>query len=116
MRHVGGGTWVAPEPIPITGEWKSMLRIHDGSSMRGAPTRFNFDSFVGAPPIRARSRDGFAFQREQQYLMREYRGGRRDLIVPGYLVHLATWLAFVGFALYLLCRFAAEHRRPAVAG
>lgn len=116
MRHVGGGTWVAPEPIPITGEWKSMLRIHDGSSMRGAPIRFNFDSFVGAPPIPARSRDGFAFQREQQYLMREYRGGRRDLIVPGYLVHLATWLAFVGFALYLLRRFAAEHGRPAVAG
>ncbi|UJA21664.1 hypothetical protein HJD18_16525 [Thermoleophilia bacterium SCSIO 60948] len=115
MRYVGDGTWVAPQPIPITGEWKSMLRINDGSSMRGAPIRFNFDSFVGAPPIAARSRPDFAFQREQQYLMREYRGGRRDLILPGYLVHLATWLAFVAFAVFVLRRFAAGNPRPAAA-
>lgn len=112
MRHVGGGTWVAPQPIPVTGEWKSLLRIHDGSSMRGAPIRFGFDRFVGAPPIPARSRQGFAFRREQEYLMREYRGGRRDLILPGYLIHLATWLAFAGFALFVLRRFAAGNPRP----
>jgi hypothetical protein len=107
MRYVGDGTWRSPGPIPITGEWKSMLRVADGSSMRAAPIRFNRDEFVGAPPIPARSRENFAFQREQQYLMREYQGGNRDLILPGYLVHLATWLFFVGFALFILRRFAA---------
>lgn len=112
MRYVGGGTWRSPEPVPITGEWKSMLRIHDGSSMRAAPIRFNRDEFVGAPPIPARSRESFAFQREQQYLMREYRGGNRDLILPGYLIHLATWLVFVGFALYILRRFARDNPQP----
>jgi hypothetical protein len=39
MRYAGNGTWRAPQPIPITGEWKSMLRIHDGSSMRGGQAR-----------------------------------------------------------------------------
>lgn len=116
MRYVGDGTWRAPEPIPVTGEWKSMLRIADGSSMRGAPIRFNHDRFVDAPPIAPRSRENFAFQREQQYLMREYRGGNRDLILPGYLVHLATWLVFIGFALFVLRRFAAGNRpTPAAA-
>lgn len=107
MQYVGRGTWRSPEPVPITGEWKSMLRIHDGSSMRAAPIRFNYDRFVDAPPIPARSREDFAFAREQQYLMREYRGGNRGLILPGYLVHLATWLVFLGFALFILRRFAA---------
>ena len=112
MRYVGGGTWQAPAAVPITGEWKSMLRIHDGSSMRAAPIRFSRDEFVGAPPIAARSREDFAFQREQQYLMREYRGGNRNLILPGYLIHLATWLAFAGFAVFILRRFGREHRQP----
>jgi hypothetical protein len=116
MRYAGDGIWRSPEPVPVTGEWKSMLRIHDGSSMRAAPIRFNRDEFVGAPPIPARSREDFAFQREQQYLMREYRGGNRDLILPGYLVHLATWLIFVGFAIYVLRRFAAGNPPPREAG
>lgn len=116
MRYVGDGTWRSPVPIPVTGEWKSMLRIHDGSSMRAAPIRFSRDEFVGAPPVPARSREDFAFQREQQYLMREYRGGNRDLILPGYLVHLATWLAFVAFAIFILRRFAAGNPPARVAG
>lgn len=116
MRFVGDGTWRTPEPIPITGEWKSMLRIADGSSMRAAPIRFNHDRFVDAPPIPARSRANFAFQREQRYLMREYRGGNRDLILPGYLIHLATWLAFVGFAVFVLRRFGAGNPRSPAEG
>jgi hypothetical protein len=107
MEPVGGGRYRTPVPIPITGEWKSMLRIADGTSMRAAPIRFGFDTFVKAPPIPAADRPGFAFRREQQYLMREYRGGPRSLIVPGYLLHLAAWIVFFGLAIAVLWRMHA---------
>src|SRR5204863_8163536 len=30
MKHVGGGTWTTTKPLPLSGHWKTMLRIHKG--------------------------------------------------------------------------------------
>jgi hypothetical protein len=104
MQRVGDGLYRSPVAVPITGNWKSMLRIADGSSMRAAPIRFSADSFVDAPEIPAVDRAAFAFQREGKYMMREYRGGRPALIVPGYLIHLGAWIAFFAIGTLILRR------------
>lgn len=112
MRRVASDTWRSPVPVPIGGEWKSLLRIADGSAMRGAPIRMPADPFVDARAIPAADRPAFRFRREQQYMMREYRGGMRSLILPGTLLHLAVWIAFLVLAGMVLRRMydAARHQ------
>ena len=70
------------------------------------------ERLIDAGAIPAADRPAFRFRREQQYMMREYRGGTRSLILPGTLLHLAVWIAFLALAGVVLRRMhdAARHQ------
>lgn len=47
LRPAGDGSWVTTEPVPVSGTWKTMVRVHNGREMLAAPIRFPADAELG---------------------------------------------------------------------
>lgn len=74
--EIGGLTRVGPgvyrtEPIPVTGTWKSALRIHRGGDMAALPIRLPGDSAIPAAEVPAPAAFERAFQADRKILQRE---------------------------------------------
>ena len=67
------GVYRSTEPVPVTGEWKTMLRLHRGAAMVAAPIYMPADPEIDAPKIAAVDREA-PFQTEQRFLLREQNG------------------------------------------
>jgi hypothetical protein len=84
-------------PIPLTGEWKAILRIHQGRAVAGAPVRLPEDRAIPAPEVPApRTAATRPLVRDSQVLQRE----RKDdvpggLWAAGMATVLALYLAFL---------------------
>lgn len=77
MKRVGPGQYVADTAIDLTGDYKSLLRLHRGNEMMSIPVRLPEDPGIGEPEIPAEDRRT-AFVYEEEYLQREvaaYDGG-----------------------------------------
>ncbi|MCU1587228.1 MAG: conserved rane protein of unknown function [Frankiales bacterium] len=85
-----GGDWVSFSPVPVTGHWKTMLRLHDGRTLAAAPVYMAADPAIGAKELPAA--DGpRKFIAESRLLQRE-----RKLDVP-------TWLWGAACTVVLIC-------------
>jgi hypothetical protein len=85
-----GGDWVSFSPVPVTGQWKTMLRLHDGRTLAAAPVYMAADPGIGADELAAT--DGpRKLIAENQLLQRE-----RKLDVP-------TWLWGASCTVVLIC-------------
>jgi hypothetical protein len=80
LQKVGPGHYVSTEPIPVWGDWKTLLRVHDGRDLAAVPIWAPADSAIPVPeiPVLANGTRPFAF--EVNILQRE-----RDPGVPGWL-------------------------------
>ena len=67
------GVYRSKEPVPVTGDWKTMLRLHRGSAMVAAPIFMPEDAEIGAKEIAAVDREA-PFLTEQRFLLREQIG------------------------------------------
>lgn len=109
MRPTGApGTYRSAVPVPITGEWKALIRVADANVLRAAPIHFGPDTFVKKPAVEATDRTNFAFRQESYYMMREYQGGSRALEAAGYVIVAALWAMFMALIVWLLARVAAS--------
>jgi hypothetical protein len=101
LRRTGEGTYVSERPVPVTGEWKTLLRLHAGSGMSGAAVYLPEDPAIPAEEVPAR--DGtVTFGREKSILQREATGGTPSLERGAYVVLAligATWLACMAWGL-----------------
>lgn len=76
MDEVEPGTFVSDAPLPVTGSWKTMVRLHTGDELMSLPVHLPADAGTSAEEIPARDRR-LAFGDEQQYLMRDVKPGPR---------------------------------------
>lgn len=53
LQQVGPGHYVSTKPMPVTGEWKTLLRIHDGRTLAAVPIYLAGDPGIGAQEVRA---------------------------------------------------------------
>jgi hypothetical protein len=84
------GSWVSSMPVPVTGVWKTLLRLHDGRTLAALPVYMAPDPGIGAKEVPAV--DGSrTFIAENVLLQRE-----RKLDAPG-------WLWGASCAVVLLC-------------
>ena len=60
-----GGDWVSFSPVPVTGEWKTLLRLHDGRTLAAAPVYMAADPGIGAAELAAVGRPAEADRRER---------------------------------------------------
>ncbi|MBO2454683.1 hypothetical protein J4573_46875 [Actinomadura barringtoniae] len=86
----GQGVYRTREPMPVHGDWKTLIRIHDGRTLAGVPVYLPNDPAIGAKELPAAQHFTRPVQSEKKILQRELKSG-----VPGWL-----WLACSAVVLF----------------
>ena len=71
LERTGAGTWRTTEPLPVSGDWKALIRLQDGPSVLGVPIYLPEDPAIPAPKVPAKPRFERQFVPEHQILQRE---------------------------------------------
>lgn len=104
LEPSGGGTYRTVDPVPIHGEWKTMLRLHQGRVMAAAPIFLPEDPVIPAAEVPAEPEMTRDFVPDHEILLREMRP-------------TAAWVPWTGqgmmavIALAWLAAFVAGTRR-----
>jgi hypothetical protein len=111
LRPTGPGRFVADRPIPVGGNWKSMLRLARGAHLMGMPVYLPPSPQAGRPGVPVAALAG-ATAADTFLLQREATGGPGWLEASAYAALatiVAVWLGLVAWAL----RRAEPPRAPA---
>jgi hypothetical protein len=108
LREVAPGTYRTTRPLPVHGEWKAFVRLHDGRSLRALPIFMPHDAAIPATeiPAVAAVRE---FVPDKRILQREAVGSSA-LQLPAYgllAVIAAVWLGAMTWGLNRLGRAGA---------
>jgi len=107
LDRVGPGTYRTPEPIPIHGSWKTVIRLHDGNSLIGLPVYLPEDEAIPAPAVPARPSFTREFVSDDEILQREAKSSGSGLKLAAYGVVLAITLVLLALLAWGLQRLAA---------
>lgn len=94
LERVGPGHFVSTEPMPVSGTWKTLLRVHDGKTLTAVPIYLAGDPGIGAEEVPAEASTTRPFVAEITILQRE-----RSPDIPQSL-----WL--IGCLVVLVCTLA----------
>ena len=94
LVKVREGVYRTSGPMPLHGEWKTLIRVHDGRALAGVPVYLPDDPAIGAKELPAPPRFTRDLQGERTILQRELKTD-----VPG-------WLWAACSAVVLLCTLA----------
>jgi hypothetical protein len=97
MRRVGDRLWRSTSPVPVSGQWKSFLRLATPTSLQSVPIYLPADTAIPAAEIPAAAHVTRAFVTDHQLLQREAVGGSAGVKSAAYI-----GLGVVGLA-WLLC-------------
>jgi hypothetical protein len=95
LEEVEPGRFVAEHPVPIGDRWKTIVRLHDGAAMLGAPVFLPDDPEIGAPEVPAEDRV-VELGAEQDLLLREVRPGPATTGIVAYTVIALVAAAWIG--------------------
>jgi hypothetical protein len=101
LREVGPGRYVTERPVPVTGNWKTMLRLAKGTHLMALPVYLPASPQADRAGIPVGPRSG-AMQADTFILQREARGGPAWLTTTAYAVLavvVAVWLGLLAWAL-----------------
>jgi hypothetical protein len=113
LERAPGGSWRTTRPVPLDGDWKTVLRLQRDRAVLGSPVRLPADPAIPAGAVPARATVERAFLPDRTLLQRELKGD-----IPGWLwggasaVVLLLALAFLGTLAWGLGRVARHGRRP----
>jgi hypothetical protein len=119
LEEVRPGIYRTTEPIPVGGEWKTVLRLHDGDSLTLAPIYLPEDRAIPAEAVSAPPTFTREFVAEKQFLQREAKTDTAAAVTAiSYGVVIAITLGFLGLLAFGLHRLAvappvAPAREPA---
>ncbi|MBW8482566.1 hypothetical protein [Actinomadura parmotrematis] len=88
------GVYRTTRPVPVHGDWKTLVRVHDGRDLAAVPIYLPDDEAIGAKELPAPAHFTRPVQKERSILQRELKSD-----VPGWL-----WAACA--AIVLLCTLA----------
>ncbi len=71
LRPVGPGVFASTRPVPVHGTWKTLVRLHRGRSILGAPVYLPADRELGVPAVPAAARFTRPFTSDKAILQRE---------------------------------------------
>ncbi len=96
LEQVGPGHYVSTEPMPVSGTWKTLLRVHDGRTLAAVPIFLAGDPGIGAEEVPAEAQFTRPFVSEITILQRERSPDiPESLWLIGCLIVLACTLAMV---------------------
>jgi hypothetical protein len=107
LERTGPGVYRSTEPIPVYGNWKAMIRLHDASSLTALPIYLPRDEAIPVGETPAPARFTRSFTDEHQLLQREAKAGNP-------IVTVLAYSAVAGIASSLLVLLAWALHRLAV--
>jgi hypothetical protein len=107
LEERSGGVWETTEPIPVHGEWKAILRLHEGDTIAGVPIYLPEDSVIPAPKVPATPRFERPFTTDKEILQRESKQDVAGWLTTGApLVVLAITLSLLALLAWGLARLS----------
>src|SRR3954468_10802247 len=73
LKSVGGGVYQGTKSIPLYGDWKSTLRLHQDRVIAGVPVHLPADAAIPKPEIPAPPRFTRSFVLDRELLQREHK-------------------------------------------
>jgi hypothetical protein len=122
LKRVGPGVYRTTEPIPVYGNWKTMVRFHKGNSLTALPIYLPRDAAIPVGEVPAPAHFTRSFGSEHKLLQREQKGGSPALVVLAYstvaaiTLSLLTLLAWALHRLSVGVRPAPRRRRLQIRG
>jgi hypothetical protein len=95
LEEVSPGRFVAEQPMPIVGSWKTLVRLHRGAELVAAPVFLPDDAEIGADEVPAQDRT-VELSDETELLMREVQPGPALTGIVAYAVIAIVAAAWVG--------------------
>ena len=96
LEEVSPGVYRTTEPLPVYGNWKTTIRLHQGNAVQGLAVYFPEDKAIPVKGVPAEPSFTRTFERDKELLQREQKSD-----VPGALVLLAyVTVLLIGIALY----------------
>jgi hypothetical protein len=110
LERVALGTYRTTEPIPADGNWKTMIRLHKGSSLTAVPIYLPLDAAIPAAEVPAKAGFTRPFVDETQILQREKTGGSPALVAIAYATVAGIALSLLVLLVWSLHRLAFPPR------
>jgi hypothetical protein len=116
LTRVGPGRYRTSDPVPVHGDWKTMIRFENGNSLTALPIYFPPDAAIPVGGIPALPHFTRSFRNEHKLLQREQTGGSTAVVALAYSVVVGIALGLLGLLAWGLHRLsfgAGRGRRPA---
>ena len=110
LDRVRPGVYRTTKPIPVHGEWKALLRLHDGNSLSALPIYLPRDQAIPAAEVPAARSFTREFASDRELLQREARDVSPWLRAFAYLTVLFLALGLLGMIAWGLRRLALAGR------
>lgn len=110
LERTGAGVYRTTEPIPVHGNWKAMIRLHDDNSLTALPIFLPRDEAIPVGEVPAAAHFTRAFGDEHQLLQRESKGGSPVLVALAYSTVAAVTLSLLVLLAWALHRLAGGLR------
>jgi hypothetical protein len=85
MRETAPGVWRSTRPVPVSGKWKSFLRLATPTTLQSVPIYLPADTAIPAAEIPAPAQVTRAFVTDHQLLQREAVGGSDAVKAAAYI-------------------------------
>lgn len=115
LNEVGPGRYVSSRPLPVTGDWKTMVGLQRGSEVMAVPVYLPADPEINAPAIAALPQRHAVFVRNTALLLREQHAGPTWPGVAGYsglAIMVALWTGLIAFVANRISSASAEPAGP----
>jgi hypothetical protein len=115
LTRIAPGRYRTTDPIPVHGNWKTMIRLEQGNSLTALPIYLPRDAAIPVGKIPAPPRFTRAFRNEHKLLQREQTGGSPVVVALAYSVVLGIalgLLALIAWGLHRLSFGVAPRARP----
>jgi hypothetical protein len=106
LRRVSEGVYETTEPIPVTGDWKTLIRLHSGNSLTSVPIYLPNDPAIPAPGVPASASFDRPFVNDHTVLQREQKSAAGWLPPLAYGVILSLALCLLGLIAWGIHRIA----------
>jgi hypothetical protein len=112
LQRIREGVYRTTQPVPLTGDWKTMLRLHRGHALTALPLYLPADPAIPVEGIPAHTSLDRAFGPEPQLLQRERKSAAGWLWAAAYGTVLAIALAFLAALAWGVHRVSRPDRDP----
>ncbi len=114
LRPVPGqpGTYQSTTPVPVYGQWKTLMRLATVGSLQAIPIYLPADPAIPAKGVAATSHFTRSFEPDKKILQREAVGGSPTLQLAAYIALGLIGLLWIGAVSYGLRRLDRVERKP----